>query len=377
MAEMEGLAKMMLEMKEMMEKSSQEMNDRLAALESGSASASGKESAKGDEKVVIEIPADGTIPKLAEIVSPPREKQLSKNFGVDCSANALLEFLDHYQLCRDMNRQRGISGWNDGTYRARELRFQLQGEAAVYLRQEEAMAQSWVFDDEAIIEKLKERWLNRDCIEMDILEFEEARQGEFETLPQFMQRLKGLGQRAFAEFDPNGMHQRIIWRFLDGVRDKDIRAAIIKERWMKDRRTPKSYDEVLKIATNAHMTKVAAGATGGGSNSSGKANVAVVNNSPRIPRGNKGKANGMISRADAPRGLDCFYCHQRHSGGWRECSKRKKENPEWTPRSDRSVPSGSSSRGSTRPSTPASPQDSNSSMHSINSEKSFRDRPSL
>ena len=41
MAEMEGLAKMMLEMKEMMEKSSQEMNARLAALESGTAGASG------------------------------------------------------------------------------------------------------------------------------------------------------------------------------------------------------------------------------------------------------------------------------------------------------------------------------------------------
>ena len=96
-----------------------------------------------------------------------------------------------------------------------------------------------------------------------------------------MQRLKGLGQRAFSEFDPNGMHQRIIWRFLDGVRDKDIRAAIIKERWMKDRKTPKRYDEALKIIYNqhTHMTKMAAGATGG-SSAGRKAEVAAVSNTP-------------------------------------------------------------------------------------------------
>ena len=97
------------------------------------------------------------------------------------------------------------------------------------------MHQNWVLDDDAIIGKLKERWFNRDCIEMDILEFEEARQGDYETLAQFMQRVKGLGQRAFSEFDANGMHQRIVWRFLDGVKDKEIRGAIIRERWMKDR----------------------------------------------------------------------------------------------------------------------------------------------
>ena len=118
MAEMEGLAKMMMEMKEMMEKS----NARLEALESSAVNKNGQGGGTRDPQVVVEIPGDQPLPKLAEIVSPPREKQLSKTFGTDCSANALLEFLDHYCLCRDMNQQRRIPGWGDRAYRAKELR---------------------------------------------------------------------------------------------------------------------------------------------------------------------------------------------------------------------------------------------------------------
>ena len=50
----------------------------------------------------------------------------------------------------------------------------MQGEVAVYVRQEGTMTQQWVLN-----EKFKECWLNKACIEMNILEFEEARQGEF------------------------------------------------------------------------------------------------------------------------------------------------------------------------------------------------------
>ena len=76
-----------------------------------------------------------------------REKQLTKTFGNDTSAPALLEFLDHYVLCVEMNKQRGIPGWNNPAYRAKELRFQLEGEAAVYVRQEETMLEKWVEDE--------------------------------------------------------------------------------------------------------------------------------------------------------------------------------------------------------------------------------------
>ncbi len=273
-----------------MEQNRTEVNERLQALETGAKDESTEETETS--------PVNQSI-TVSELVIPPKEKQLIKQFGSDTSASALLEFLDHYNLCRDMNQQRKVHGWDDPQYRARELRYQLQGEAAVFVRQEETMAQSWVLDDDQIIEKLKERWLNRDCIEMDILEFEEARQGEYETLAQYMQRLKGLGQRAFSEFDAIGMHQRIIWRFLDGVRDREIRSAIIRERWMKDRKTPKSYEEVLKIATNTQMTKVAANATGSGTANQANQNkgrVAALNTPSGAGRGGEDELEGKVSR---------------------------------------------------------------------------------
>ena len=159
---------------------------------------------------------------------------------------------------------------------------------------------------------------------------------------------------------------------------------------MIDRKPPKSYDEVLKIATNAHMTKVAANAKGGGGNSNHKRPTEAVTSTPVStgdPRGYKSKTKSVTNRGDPPRAFDCFYCHQRHTGGWRECNKRRfrlllhslgypsKENPDWTPRSDR-TPSGASSNSRTSDS-PISPNDSNSSMQSSASEKYFRIHPSL
>ena len=75
-------------------------------------------------------------------------------------------FQDHYTLNRDMNQLRKVPSWDDAEYRARELMFRLRGEAVVYVRQGETMRRRWVLNDEEIIEKLKDRWFNRDCIRM-------------------------------------------------------------------------------------------------------------------------------------------------------------------------------------------------------------------
>lgn len=341
---------MLKKIQEDMKDNKESMDTRLGKLEEA------QQATAGDNDAGHVVKAeDGERPKPERIVerveiSSGKEKQLSKSFGVDTSATALLEFLDHYKLCVEMNQTKKIPGWGDAAYRAKELRFQLQGEVAVYVRQEETMGQDWVEDDNKIIDKLKERWLNRDCIELDIIDFEEARQGEYETLAQFMQRLKGLGQRAFGEFDAQGMHQRIIWRFLDGVRDRDIRSEIIRGRWMKDRKTPKPYDEVLKIAENAKLLKVAANATGHSGSGSGNSKANAINVGA-VTRGAARKTRGFVQRGErgaqppAPRSFDCFYCNQRHSGGWRGCEKRKREDPNWEPTSRNSGYS-SSSRGS-------------------------------
>ena len=154
-----------------------------------------------------------------------------------------------------------------------------------------------------------------------------------------MQRVKGLGQTAFAEFDAAGMHQRIIWRFLDGVRDKDVRSEIIRARWMKDRKTPKPFDEVLKIAEGAKMLKVAASATGHG----GQNSVAPIQS--------RYSSNNPSTSKSKTAGPECYYCNERHAGGWRSCKKRKRENPAWTPR-DRKGSHESGASSSQRSSSP-------------------------
>ena len=99
-----------------------------------------------------------------------------------------------------------------------------------------------------IIQRLKDGWLNRECIEQDIAEFEEAKQVNGEALGDFLERVKGLGQKAYGEFDTASMQQRIVWRFLDGVKNKNLRNELVRSQWMKDRKTAKSYAEVLKMA---------------------------------------------------------------------------------------------------------------------------------
>ena len=320
---------LLMGMKETMEAGQNQLDTRLKALET----------AKEEQPEGSEVKDSKSFPTGKVEITQGRERPLTKTFGVDTSADALLEFLDHYQLCVAINTEKGIPGWDRPDYRAKELRCQLVGEAATYIRQEEVMLEDWVKDDREIIKRMRDRWVNRDCIELDIIEFEEARQSETETLAQYMTRLKGLGQRAFGEFDPRGMQQRIIWRFLDGVKDRDVRASIIRERWMKDRKQPKSYDEVLKIGENALMVKVASRATGALGSSSGSSGTSskspgTVSSMRQTPGQNSKKGKGSVkghSGQRTPRLFECFYCGERHTGGWMVCEKRKRDNPSWTP----------------------------------------------
>ena len=364
--------KQMMDMLENLQKSmevnQESINARLDSLEASS-------STKDEPRQQENLDPLGTTPPVRQIeVMAGREKQITKTFGEDTSADALLEFLEQYRLIVEINQQKSVPGWEDASYRAKELRCQLQGEAATYVRQEEAMHEIWVNDDEKIVEKLRARWISRDCIELDIIEFEEARQGDMETLAQFMTRLKGLGQRAFGEFDPRGMQQRIIWRFLDGVKDKDVRSSIIKERWMVDRKTPKSYDEVLKIGENALMVKIAAKATGSLGSSTPKSTVGIASvtserNNPGHGRGrgNRGRGGGSTRGPPKgpPKGVECFYCGERHPGGWKSCDKKHRKNPTWTPQHKSSRSSAGSS------SNPRTPED-RSPISTDSSNRSFQ-----
>ena len=77
------------------------------------------------QESMLGVTAQDSVRESGVLVPVAREKQLNKQFRVDTSADALLEFLDHNTLHRDMNQQRKVPGWDVAEYRAREPRFQL------------------------------------------------------------------------------------------------------------------------------------------------------------------------------------------------------------------------------------------------------------
>ena len=302
------------------------------------------------------------------LVQNAKEKSLQLTFGEgECSPTALRLFLDHYNLAKNQNVKRGVAGWDDAEFRANELRYQLRGEPALWLSQENSMLSSWVADDEEIIRRLKERFMGTQSTELNIIAFEEVNQRQTESLSQYMTRCQGLGQQAFGELnEPRSTQQRIVWKFLSGVRDPEVRNAVIREKWMKSTTEAKSYDEILKIAETAKMARIATTATGRGNTTSGA--VGAVSDSgyrgkvgqkrkgsdesysSRNSTGsepsrssigsNRSSAGSTRSSTGSGRGstgnesgnFKCYYCNERsHYGGWKACPKKGREDPGWTP----------------------------------------------
>ena len=191
-----------------------------------------------------------------------RAVTLSKKFGDETSPSTWRSLRDHYSLVREANIARGVTLWQDPAYRSVELRLCLVGAPADFLREEAAQGSPWVKDDADILDRLERRYVTTEAIEVRILRFEEAHQGEDKSLADFLTRLQRLAGDAFSSESGDIKRKRVVWRFLDGLRDRDIRERLIRERWMKDESNAKEYDEIIKIAETARASKQAASLTG-------------------------------------------------------------------------------------------------------------------
>ena len=304
---------------------------------------------------------DGSGTAQVVVHSSAKEKSLSLTFGEDESTMALRLFIEHYTLAKSQNMRKNVQGWQDADFRANELRFQLRGRVAAWILQESAMQSPWVKNDDEIIEKLKERYLGTQSIELNIISFEELRQQDGESLAEYMTRCQEKGYQAFADFGQNGVQQRVVWKFLSGIRDGDVRSEVIKAKWMTSTSQSKSFAEVLKIAETAKLAKVATVATGGNRVSeSGKIGAAARveerrnagkgynrQHGGRSPHTSSESATSFGSRGSATSSNKsksstdsdtpgtnflCHYCKERsHYGGWKLCERRRKENPNWKP----------------------------------------------
>ncbi|XP_064086140.1 uncharacterized protein LOC135201192 [Macrobrachium nipponense] len=191
-----------------------------------------------------------------------KEIMLSVSFGDDVSPMSWQSFSSHFSLVKQANLLRGVPSWRDAGYRALMLRLQFRGPTANYVEQQALQDPEWGKDDVAIMDRLAQRILTADAIEVRILRFEESIQLQGESLSDYMTRLQLLAGQAFAKEPADIVRKRVVWRFLSGLHDADVRSQLIREKWMESEETAKSYDEVVKIALAALSTKRATKATG-------------------------------------------------------------------------------------------------------------------
>ena len=179
-----------------------QLGDRLTALEEKAAVAQVKQ-----EQVT-----PGAVTSSINVSSGSREKALTLTFGdSECSPSNLRLFSEHFVIAREQNLAKGVQCWNDVKFRARELRFQLRGEPALWLAQEYAMLREWTEDDEAILKKLKDRYMGTQSVELNIISFEELAQEEGESLAKYMTRCQVKGYEAFGQLnEPLGTTQRVV-----------------------------------------------------------------------------------------------------------------------------------------------------------------------
>ena len=272
-----------------------------------------------------------------------KEKSIELTFGDDTSPHMLEKFIAHYSLVDRINKARGVRVWKKPDYRALMLRSALRGAASEFVENaENIMLTPWVKNDQEILQKLKERYVTNAAIELHIIQFETASQLEGEPLSEYMVRLQRLMEKAYSTHPQFIKGVRVVWQFLNGLRDRDVREALIKEKWMEDGEKAKDYDEILKIAESVVNAKVAARATGqvkavevrkGTIGALASAGSAAGKKSPK----NKGRyrksyspyAGEGSSKKDF---LTCWYCEKKdHEGGWQQCPLREEKDPQWRP----------------------------------------------
>ena len=67
-----------------------------------------------------------------------------------------------------------IEGWDDPKYRAGKIVLCLKGEAFDYVQFANSVNERWTNDDELMLGRLKDKFINIHAIKMNILSFEQS-----------------------------------------------------------------------------------------------------------------------------------------------------------------------------------------------------------
>ena len=280
-----------------------------------------------------------------------REERLELQFGVDndCSAVALRRFVERYRVVKQINMQGKITGWDSPQFRASKLKLGLVNDPFDWVTFQSSMLQSWTNDDELLIEKLMDKYMNVQAVELNILTFENTAQEPKEDLSEYLMRLRRLVKEAYDGDNQPELDKRVAWKFVSGVQDKRITKKLMETGWMLDRRHAKPLEELLKLAEVTKQTEDAVAILdkekhGGYANafiSDDSASIASFSSQGSDRKSTRNKFNsGDSSRSSGsqstPDTFKCWYCQKEHKGGWFHCSKRKKDDPDWRPSRTRS-----------------------------------------
>ena len=236
------------------------------------------------------------------------EERIGMTFGDSVTASSLKEFITHYRGVRLVNIRNRLMNWDDPEYRAQKLKLALRGPPAQYVSGESNRTKPWTLDDEKIIKQLEERYIYKDATELKILEAESITQNDREPLPEYMVRVQSAMEEAYMGEPDFVIGKKVAWKFLNGIKQKEIRSAVIREKWMKNKTEAKTSEELLHIAEVARMNISAAAATGMASHvDSRKKEEAGINQAKGYTK--------YPSRKERRDSRKYEYCQRIHPGG--------------------------------------------------------------
>ena len=111
----------------------------------------------------------------------------------------------------------------------------------------------------------------------------------------------------------------MVWQFLNGIHDREVREALIWKKWMQDEKCAKSYnDEMIKIDESVVNVKVPTRTTVNWQWRSGRSNISSSSfKSP--PKGSRDQVKRLSNPVPYNKGnWECWYCKTTEHGGLAE-----------------------------------------------------------
>ena len=204
-------------------------------------------SADGSQKIPVkrepsDLPTPGT-----PFDSIGKEERIDVVFGRDGDYTALSmrRFIERCKVVKEFNMRAQLRGWDSPSYRAGKLKLCLMGDAFDYVSFASSIYEKWAEDDEAMIERLKEKFTNIHAIELNILEFERSSQEPRESISDYMSRLRRSVKDAYDGDLQRELDRKVAWKFVSGLSDERVRRKLLEDGWMKTRQETKPLEDLL------------------------------------------------------------------------------------------------------------------------------------